>query len=1041
MHTLFALSNHFRRLLLVLSATTVLLFSFWLAVGAQSTSLSTAGYLDFSYQGWSGAGAPTGEKPESKLWWNDGFWWGALYNSSAGELRIYRLNWGTQTWEDTTVAIDDRDNTKTDVLWDNTAKKLYIASHIAIDSDGEEVGNADEWARLYRYSYDAASQKYTLDLGFPTTINRDVSETLVLAKGSSGRLWITFVSRGTTSGSAPDYRVFVNSSANDGATWGNAFVPNLSPAITATHVARGDVAAIVAVGDKVGLMWNNSTEKALAHSTLHFAIHAANSTSGAWATQSITVPHGADDHVSLRALQATSSGQVFAAIKTDTPISGTITQTVPLIGMVARDLTDPNGAFIFREYSRNTDKDTRPVLLIDEGALNVANDDKVYIFVTGRESGSKICYKTLAIQLPLSNLGNFPEGDCGTSFIEDATYARINNATATKQNVNKTTGLVVLASDNSTPTSTTVSRVYVHNKMGDPPPVVTARGPLSGATDVLLTGVVTATFSKQINPATINAATFTVKGASGVIAGNFTYDMASRTATFTPAAPLAANTVYTVALTNGIKDTSGQALNEGIDLGPVIEQWHFTTLLPSVAFASATYSANEINSTATITVLLNAPSAQIASVNYATSNGTASAGSDYTATSGTLIFGIGELIKTFTVPIINDAIQDNGTETVNLTLSNPVSATFGLVPTATLFLVDDDVTTVQFGAATATVNENSGTAAIAVTLSRAAAFSITVNYATSNGTALADSDYTAAMGTLTFAPGEVSKTFPVNIVNDNVFEANETLNLVLSNVTPVSATIGVPGNSAVLTIVDDDPQPTVQFSTNTYGVGEAAGSTTIAVTLSSLSSLPVTVNYATSNGTATAGSDYTAATGMLTFAPGESSKTFPMAITADALDEDNEVVGLSLSAPTGATLGTPANATLTITDDDPTPTVQFEKPAFVASEGSDTVLITVTLSVPSGKLVTVNYASSDGSATAGDDYAAVSGTLTFAPGATRQQIELALLEDTLVEASETIDLALSSPNSAALGDQQSATLTILDNEPSGSQLYLPLVMR
>lgn len=1041
MHTLIKVSSYSRRLLLVLSATMTLLLSFWLAVSAQSTSLSTAGYLDFSYQGWSGAGNPTGEKPESKLWWNDGFWWGALYNNSAGELRIYRLNWGTQIWEDTTVAIDDRDNTKTDVLWDNTAKKLYIASHIAVDSDGEEVGNADEWARLYRYSYDAALQKYTLDPGFPTTINRDVSETLVLAKGSSGRLWITYVSRGTTSGSSPDYRVFVNSSANDGVTWGNAFVPTLNSTVTATHVTRGDIAAIVAVGDKVGLMWNNSTGKALAHSTLHFALHAANSTSGAWATQSITIPHGADDHVSLRALHATSSGQVFAAIKTDTPISGTITQTQPLIGLVARDLTDPNAEFIFREYSRNTDKDTRPTLLIDEGALTSASDDKVYLFVTGKEAGSKICYKTLAIRLPLANMGNFPVGDCGDSFIEDNIYERINDASTTKQNVNKTTGFVVLASDNSIPTSTQVSHVYVHNVMGNPPPVVTARGPLPGATGVLLTGVVTATFSKPLSPATLNAATFTVRGASGVVAGSFTYDVGSRTATFTPAAPLAANTIYTVTLTNGIKDTSGQGLNEGIDLGPVVEQWRFTTLLPSVAFASATYGANEISSTATITVVLNAPSAQTASINYATTDGTATASSDYTATSGVLSFGIGEIAKTFTVPMIDDAIQDNGTETINLTLSAPVSATLGLVPTATLFLVDNDATTVQFGAATANVNENSGTVTIAVTLSRAAAFPITVNYATSNGTALADSDYTAAVGTLTFAPGEVSKTFSVNIINDNIFENNETINLTLSNVAPVSVTTSVPGNSAILTLVDDDPQPTVKFSNTAYGVGETAGSATIAVSLSSLSSLPVTVNYATSNGTATAGSDYTAATGTLTFNPGESNKTFTVAIAADPLDEDNEVIDLSLSAPTGATLGTPASATLTITDDDPAPTVQFEKPAFSVSEGSGTTLITVTLSAPSGKLVTVSYASSDGSATEGDDYAAASGVLTFAPGATRQSIELSILEDALIEGNETIDLTLSSPNSAALGDQQSATLTIVDNEPSSRQLYLPIVVR
>lgn len=1041
MHTFVTSLSRFRRLLFVLSATTVLLFSFWLTVSAQSTSLSKFGYLDFSYQGWIGAGSPTGEKPESKLWWNDGFWWGALYSSTAGELRIYRFNWGTQTWEDTAVTIDERDNTKTDVLWDGAANKLYIASHVAVDSDGEEVSDTTKWARLYRYTYDAALQNYTLDTGFPTTINRDVSETLVLAKGATGRLWITYISRGTTSGVSPDYRVFVNSSADDGATWGNSFVPTLSPALTATHVTRGDMVAIVAVGDKVGLMWNNSTEKALIHSTLNFAIHSANSTSGAWATQSITVPHGADDHVSLRSLQTTGSGQVFAAIKTDTPISGTITEVQSLIGMVAADLTNPSSPFIFREYSRNTDKDTRPILVIDEGDLTTASDDQIHIFVTGREPGSKICYKSLAIQFPLSSLGNFPVGDCGTAFIEDDTYQRINNATTTKQNINKTTGLVVLASDDVAPTNTQMSRVYVHNVLGNPPPVLTARGPLPGATGVLSTGVVTATFSKQLNPATLTASTFTVKNAGGVVAGNFTYDAGTRTATFTPAAPLAANTMYTVTLTNGIKDTSGQGLNEGIEPGPVIEQWHFTTILPSVAFAAATYGANESDGTALITVTLTAPSAQTASVTYATSDGTATAGSDYTVTNGVLIFGVGETVKSFTVPIVDDVIQDNGTETVNLTLSSPVSATLGLVPTATLFLVDNDATTVQFAAAATTVNENSGTAAIAVTLSRAAAFPITVNYATSNGSALAGSDYTAAFGSLLFAPGEISKTFAVTITNDNIFESNDTLNLTLSNVTPVTVTTSIPGNSAVLTIVDDDPQPTVQFSTSAYAVGEAASSATIAVNLNSLSSLPVTVNYATSNGTALAGSDYTAATGTLTFAPGETNKTFVVPITADTLDEANEVINLSLSSPAGATLGTPASAPLTITDDDPAPTVQFATPTYAASEGSGTTLITVTLSAPSGKLVTVNYASSDGSATEGDDYAAVNGTLTFAPGTTNQSIELSLLEDSAVEEAETVTLSLSNPTSAALGEPQSATLTILDNEPPGSQLYLPIVFR
>lgn len=1029
-----------RRLLLVITMTTVWALSFWLVVSAQSTPLSKFGYLDFPYTGWNGAGAPTGEKPESKLWWNDGFWWGALYNSGAGELRIYRYNWGTNSWEDTGIPIDDRDNTKTDVLWDAATKKLYIASHVAVVSDGEESSDPANWARLYRYSYDATLQRYALDANFPTTINRDVSETLVLAKGAANRLWITYVSRGNSSGLNANYRVFVNSSADDGASWGNAFVPTLSPALTTTQVARGDIVSLVTVGDKVGLMWNNSKEKALAHSTLNFALHDSTSTSGAWATQIITIPHGADDHVSIRALHATSSGQVFAAVKTDYPISGTITDVQPLVGMVALDLSSPGDPFVFREYSRNIDKDTRPVLVIDEGDLTTQADDRILIFVTGKEQGSKICYKALNITFPLSNLGEFPVGDCGTAFIEDDIYQNINDATTMKQNMNKTTGLVILASDAMVTGTTAVNQVYVHNALGNPPPVMTARGPLPGATNVLLSSVVTATFSKQLNPATLTANSFSVVTANGPVAGALTYAANSRTATFTPAALLAANTFYTATLTNGIQDTSNQGLNAGIDPGPVIEQWRFMSAGPAVAFAAANYQVNEVGGAATITVALSAPSALPVSVTYATSDNSATAGNDYTTTTGALIFAPGEMFKTFAVPIVNDPIQD-GVELLNLTLSNPVSATLGLIPTATLTIIDDDSATVQFGLANFSANENSGSATINVTLSRAAAFPVTVDYIASNGTALTGSDYSATTGTLTFAPGEMSKSFPVAITNDNLFENSETVNLTLQNNTPVSVTISPLGKQAQLTIVDDDPQPVVTFSQSNYTVNEAGGTATVTVSLSSLSSFPVTVDFATANGTALAGSDYTANSGKLTFAPGERNKSFTVVIRADALDESDENVELKVSNPSGASLSTPGMALLTITDDDPTPTMQFAQATTAVNESNTTLTITVTLNAPSGQLVTVNYASSNGTATEGADYAAVSGALTFAPGTVQQSFELTILDDTLVEAAETVNLTLSNPNHGLLGAQASRTLTIIDNEIPQTNLYLPLVRR
>src|SRR3990172_4674848 len=229
--------KHLLRLVYVSGLTVLLLLTVWgfvsTAQAQTSSPLDTAGYLDFSYQVAPGESVsvthPTAEKPESKLWWNDGFWWGSLYNSAAGEFRIYRLNWGTQTWEDTGVAIDDREDTTSDALWDDTNNKLYIASHIH-QSNSTHTSNTSERGRLYRYSYDETTQAYVLDIGFPKNVNEDKTEALVLDKDSTGRLWVTYVSRGT---SPSDYQVFVNAATGDGLTWGTPFTLPFS----SVHVA------------------------------------------------------------------------------------------------------------------------------------------------------------------------------------------------------------------------------------------------------------------------------------------------------------------------------------------------------------------------------------------------------------------------------------------------------------------------------------------------------------------------------------------------------------------------------------------------------------------------------------------------------------------------------------------------------------------------------------------------------------------------------------------------------------------------------------
>jgi len=446
----------------------------------------------------------------------------------------------------------------------------------------------------------------------------------------------------------------------------------------------------------------------------------------------------------------------------------------------------------------------------------------------------------------------------------------------------------------------------------------------------------------------------------------------------------------------------------------------------TIQFSAAAYSVNESAGSATITATLTGATTVTATVSYATSDGTALAGSDYTAASGTLTFAPGVTNQTFSVPIINDTVFE-GNESLIVTLSNAVGATLGSPNPATLTIVDDDAQpTVQFSAVTYSVNENAGSATVAATLSEAPTVTVTVSYATSDGTALAGSDYTAISGTLAFAPGVTSRTFSVPIINNSVFETNESLSLALSN--PVNATLGSP-NPATLTIVDNDSPPRVRFSASTYSVNEGAGSATITATLTGATAVTATVSYTTSNGTALAGSDYTATSGTLAFAPGATSQTFSVPIIDDTVFESSESVALTLSNPVSATLRSPNQATLTILDDDGPPTVQFSSATYSVNESAGSATIVASLSKASAFSVTVSYATSNGTALAGSDYTAASGILTFAPGTTARTFDVAIIGDTLDEADETITLTLSNPSgNATLGTPNPATLIIVDDD-------------
>jgi hypothetical protein len=192
----------------------------------------------------------------------------------------------------------------------------------------------------------------------------------------------------------------------------------------------------------------------------------------------------------------------------------------------------------------------------------------------------------------------------------------------------------------------------------------------------------------------------------------------------------------------------------------------------------------------------------------------------------------------------------------------------------------------------------------------------TVNYATSDGTAVAGSDYLARSETLIFGPGESDKLVNIPIINDEVPEPNKTLNLTLGFPTGLSM-LG-PQSSATLTIIDDDLHA-IQFSAATYEVSEPDGSLLVTVTLDGIPDGPFTVDYRTANGTASERSDYITASGRLHFADGETSKTFRVLVVDDGFVEGDETVNLSLTNPQGVTLGPQNTAQLIIHSNDATP--------------------------------------------------------------------------------------------------------------------------
>ncbi|MFB1510938.1 MAG: Calx-beta domain-containing protein [Thiocapsa sp. C3-sup] len=363
----------------------------------------------------------------------------------------------------------------------------------------------------------------------------------------------------------------------------------------------------------------------------------------------------------------------------------------------------------------------------------------------------------------------------------------------------------------------------------------------------------------------------------------------------------------------GLDAPAGAQVYVGVGKTAVATPFDLTTLgacVPPPVISISDTALSEADGPASVVVTLSVPRSVPVTVSYATVDGTATAGEDYESTSGVLTFVPGETVQVVEVAVIDDNAPEP-TETFGVLLSNAVGAALGQA-TATVSILDDDVPLPELSVGDVTASEGDGVLGFVVSLSAASAVPVTVGYATVDGTALAGSDYLPVGESegLTFQPGETTKTVNVELIDDDIPEPTKTLYLELIAPDVVVLTRA----QGTATILDDDGA-LLELSVSDVTVGEDAGVAGFAVSLSGASAAPVTVSYATADGTATAGEDYESTSGVLTFAPGETVQVVEVAVFDDTAPDATESFDLVLSEASGATIAR-GRAVGTILDDD-----------------------------------------------------------------------------------------------------------------------------
>jgi hypothetical protein len=415
---------------------------------------------------------------------------------------------------------------------------------------------------------------------------------------------------------------------------------------------------------------------------------------------------------------------------------------------------------------------------------------------------------------------------------------------------------------------------------------------------------------------------------------------------------------------------------------------------------------------------------------------TATIDEDYTVIFDPIVFNPdGPLVKTLSFQIVGDRIVE-ADEVFTITLGIPITvgasdaigATLGTQITATGTILNDDTlpsVTIAAGANAKEPNTN-GNFTLTRTGSTDLPLTVTLNYLGS--TATVNTDYQTLPTLVTFAAGQTQAVISVTPIDDDLYEATESIkaNLVANS----SYSIGAVG-SAEISIEDNETFPTLTITSTSPSIieknsGEPANNASFQIQISGKSATAVTVNYTTVNGTAIAGSDFTATSGQLTFATGSTTpQTILVPVTPDNIFEPDEAFSLQLSNPIGASISSPFTAT--ILNDDVLPTITIAA-GVNAKEPNTNGTFILNRTGDTTNTLTVNLATPTGTATSGVDFQTIAAIATFAIGSSSAVVDVKPIDDDRYEGNETVGLAIQTSSTYTLGASTSAEIAIIDNE-------------